>query len=415
MFDPFKKLKLAAAFLGADTDAAAPENLDIAELFGRLSLKDMRAMTLAAEQLLDQPGVRALYETHYMPPPEPMEKLHDLGEGTLGFEYVRYLRHYKLPQPQAPRRSDYADAPGYLLQRVRMTHALLHVLTEYDASPLGELALQAYYIGQLGNMIGGVIVSSGILQITRDTPDLLGAALEVTSEAYQRGKSARSFLGVAWEELWSAQVPQLRELIDLPARTSAVAHLRIENAKPAAPEPRNSSGRSGTFSVSAFTGADDGLAALGRSSSTSQPEKPARVFSGFGSAPVSTTGTPRTTPAREAPSRPEPAAPVERPRPTSQSSLLASFMALSEEAAQPPKPEPKPEPVRPPPPPVRAEPPNRPEPPRIDPRPSSAGKPAVPPPPLPVRPPPQPEPTYKVEDQSKHVAPALSPDDPDYF
>jgi hypothetical protein len=36
-------------------------------------------------------------------------------------------------------------------------------------------------------------------------------------------------------------------------------------------------------------------------------------------------------------------------------------------------------------------------------------------PPLPVRPPAQPEPTYKVEDQPKHIVPALSPDDPDYF
>ena len=430
MFDSFKKLKLAGAFLGADDDAAAaPESLDISELFGRLSLKDLRAMTLPAETLLDQPGVRALYETRYMPASEPLDKLVDLGDGTLGFEYVRYLRHYKLAQPQQPRRSDYADAAGYLLQRVRMTHTLLHVLTEYDASPLGELALQAYYIGQLGNVISGIIVSSAILQITRDTPDLLGPALEVTSEAYQRGKAARSFLGVAWEELWSAQVPQLRELIDLPARTSSVAHLRIEAPAPptpAAPESRAS--RSGSFSTSAFTGAQDGFAALGRSTNTtpSQPDKP-RVFSGFGSAPVSTST--RSTPSRT-PSSPEPAAPVERPRSSSQSqrssSLLASFMALSEEAAQPPKPEPKPEPrpepepkprpepIRPPPPPSRSEPPARPEPARPEP-PRFTAKPAAPPPPLPVRPPAQPEPTYKVEEEPKHIVPALSPDDPDYF
>jgi ubiquinone biosynthesis protein Coq4 len=421
MFDSFKKLKLAGAFLGVADDAAvAPESLDISELFGRLSLKDLRAMTLPAESVLDQPGVRALFETLYMPPHEPMDKLHDLGEGTLGFEYVRYLRHYKLPQPQQPRRSDYADAPSYLLQRVRLTHALLHVLTEYDASPLGELALQAYYIGQLGNMMSGIIVSSAILQITRDTPELLGHALEVTSEAFQRGKASRSFLGVAWEELWSAQVPQLRELLELPARTSNIAHLRLEPPKPAAPEPRAS--RSGLFNTSAFTGSDDGFAALGRSASPpAQPDKP-RVFSGFGSAPVTiTSSATRTTP-----DRPAPAATPERPRTpkASPSSLLASFMALSEEAAQPPKveakpepkveakpepkvepkPEPKPEPIRPPPLPPRPEPPRQATP---------AAKPVTPPPPPPR--PPLPEPTYKVEDQAKHVVPALSPDDPDYF
>ncbi|MBK7826365.1 Coq4 family protein [Nannocystis sp.] len=416
MFDSFKKLKLAGAFLGAADDAAAaPESLDISELFGRLSLKDLRGMTLQADTLLDQPGVRALYETHYMPPAEPLDKLHDLGEGTLGFEYVRYLRHYKLPQPQLPRRSDYAEAADYLLQRVRMTHALLHVLTEYDASPLGELALQAYYIGQLGNMISGVIVSSAILQITRDTPELLGPALEVTSEAFQRGKAARTFLGVAWEELWSAQVPQLRELIEIPARTSSVAQLRIEAPARPAPEPRNSSslgsGRSGVFSVSAFAGAEDGLAALGRSASPSPPPQP-RVFSGFGSAPASSLNDPaptRPAPTRPAPARAEPAAPVERPRNSStsntSSSLLASFMALSEEAAHEPEPKPAPKPEP------------KPEPkslaPRPEPPPIPTAKPA--PPPLPVRPPAVPEPTYKVEDQAKHIVPALTPDDPDYF
>jgi ubiquinone biosynthesis protein COQ4 len=402
MFDPFKKLKLAGAFLGAPDDAVAgaPESLDISELFGRLSLKDLRGMTLNAEALLDQPGVRALFETRYMPPPESLDKLSDLGDGTLGFEYARYIRHYKLSQPQLPRRADYADPANYLAQRVRMTHALLHVITEYDASPLGELALQAYYIGQLGNLISGVIVSSAILQITRDTPDLLGPALEVTSEAYQRGKAARSFLGIAWEELWSAQVPQLRELIEIPSRSSAVAHLRIET--PVAPKRSSSAPeRSATRSGGTFTGfgggTEDGFASLiTRSNSPSSPSQP-RVFSGFNSTPV-----PDDPPARE-PSAPEP-----RPRTSSvsaaSSSLLASFMALSEEAEA----NPEPEPVKPPPP--------KPSPPRIDVRPPSKPTAAPPPPPPLKTPPPKPpEPTYKVEDQAKHITPALSPDDPDYF
>jgi ubiquinone biosynthesis protein Coq4 len=110
MFDPFKKLKLASAFLGVDSPAANPRGLDIAELFGRLSTKDLRSMTLQADKLLEQPGVRALQESRYMPTPEPLDKLTDLGEGTLGFEYARYLRHSKLPQPQLAPNLDLGDA-----------------------------------------------------------------------------------------------------------------------------------------------------------------------------------------------------------------------------------------------------------------------------------------------------------------
>ncbi|MBA3547941.1 MAG: hypothetical protein H0T76_15770, partial [Nannocystis sp.] len=238
MFDPFKKLKLAGAFLGVAVDeaaAAAPDSLDISELFGRLSLKDLRGMSLPADKLLEQPGVRALFESRYMPEPEPLDRLTALGDGTLGFEYARYMRQNKLAQPTPSRRINFDDPAAYLAERVRMTHPLLHLIAEYDATPLGELALQAYYIGQTGNLISGVIISSALLQITRDAPDQLGDALEVTSEAFQRGKIARSFLGIAWEELWSAQVPQLRELIEIPARTSTVAVLGF--VAPTAPRP----------------------------------------------------------------------------------------------------------------------------------------------------------------------------------
>ncbi len=450
MFDPFKKLKLAGAFLGVADDAASPaaETLDIAELFGRLSLKDLCGMTLQAEVLLDQPGVRPLFETHYMPAPEPLDRLAEMGEGTLGAEYVRYLRQYKLPQPQLPRRVDLDDPAVYLAQRVRMTHAMLHVITEYDASPLGELALQAYYIGQLGNLISGVIIASAIFQITRDTPDLLGPALEVTSEAFQRGKQARSFLGVAWEELWSAQVPQLRELIDIPPRSSVVALLRLESPKLPDRNDRNDrndrdarASRSGSFSVSAFEDKEDGLVALGRSRSPSAPhvqaptqrEQPTHargVFSGFNSTPVP--DMPRSEPSRQEPARREPAAPESRPRTssssTASSSLLASFMALAEQAQQPQQAEPEvkrpdPKPPAPPPTPVPPAPPEprlaaaraeaRPDP-RLDTRPP--GK-QPPPPPVAAKtipPTAPPEPTYKVEEPAS-ITPALSPDDPDYF
>lgn len=391
MFDPFKKLKLASAFLGVDSPAVTPENLDIAELFGRLNLKDLRGMTLQADKLLEQPGVRALQESRYMPPHEPLDRLTDLGDGTLGFEYVRYLRKYKLSQPQIPANLDLNDANTYLTQRVRMTHPILHVVTEYDASPLGELAVQAYYVGQLDNLISGVIISSVLLQITRDSPELLGPALEVTAEAYQRGKSARPFLGIAWEELWSAQVPQLRELIEIPNRTSTVAALRYESAAPtpvAAPtRPTNS------------TYGDDGFAALGRSAASasaahaaaaaaasSSSSSSSRGFAGFG------TSAPAPAPSKPVSAPNPPSRPARAPEPPSK--LLASFMALAEQEAAQPTPPPAPAP----PPPAKTE----------------ARPPTKPPPPPPAKPA-QPEPGYKIEENAKNITPALSPDDPDYF
>lgn len=381
MFDPFKKLKLASAFLGVAEDAVRVDaNLELGEVFGRL---DLRSLGLDVARLLDQDGVRALYDSRYLPQPEPLDRLLALGEGTLGHEVARYVRaqgQSRLIGP--PAGFDFRDPGAYLALRVRMTHAVIHVLTEYDASPLGELAVQAYYVSQLGNLMSGVMISSALLQITRDMPDKLGDALALMAEAYQRGQTAKPFLGIAWEELWSASVPQLRELANLIPRTSTVALLDLDalsaaDVRPSA--PRINLG---------------GLGGLG----------------GFG-------GSSEVTPARSAVSavedRVEP-----RPRPVSQSSLLASFMALAEQAQEQEKraqsqplrlADPEPEE-------------SEAEPELVDPSPRHVAKPPPPPirtspPPVAPRPPskPSPQPGFVIEEPDPKIMPAMSPDDPDFF
>lgn len=377
MFDPFKKLKLASAFLGVAEDATqADAGLELGEVFGRL---DVRSLGLDVARLLDQDGVRPLFDSRYMPPPEPLDRLFELGEGTLGREVARYLRaqgQRRLISPAAG--FDVRDPAAYLTLRVRMTHPIIHVLTEYDASLLGELAVQSYYVGQLGNLMSGVMISSALLQITRDLPAQLGEALAIMAEAYQRGQTARPFLGIAWEELWSAQVPQLRELADLIPRGSSTAMLDLDAL--AEPEP-----------------------------------PPARVdLRGFGGEARARESSPHTASAAEE-NRAQP-----RAHPVSQSSLLASFMALAEQAQEQEKrahsrphrvAEPEPE--------VEA------EPELVDPRPP---RPVAKPPPPPLRPSavaqPHPHrpasnahtrPGFSVEESDPKIEPALSPDDPDFF
>lgn len=374
MFDPFKKLKLASAFLGVAEDAVRVDaNLELGEVFGRL---DLRSLGLDVARLLDQDGVRALYDSRYLPQPEPLDRLFALGEGTLGREVARYLRAQRQSRLIGPPAGfDFRDPGAYLALRVRMTHPVIHVLTEYDASPLGELAVQAYYVGQLGNLMSGVMISSALLQITRDMPDKLGDALALMAEAYQRGQTAKPFLGLAWEELWSATVPQLRELANLIPRSSTVALLDLD----ALSEP------------------------------DARPSPPRLSLSGFG-------GSSEVTPARSA------ASPVEdrvepRARPVSQSSLLASFMALAEQAQEQEK-RAHSQPLRL----ADPEPEDDAEPELVDPSPRHVAKPPPPPirtspPPVAPRPPskPSPQPGFVVEESDPKILPAMSPDDPDFF
>lgn len=412
MFDPFKKLKLASAFLGVAEDPRADATLELGEVFGRL---DLRSLGLDVSRLLELDGVRALYDSRYLPQPEPLDRLMDNGEGTLGYEVARYARAQEQTALVGPTAGfDIRDPAAYLALRVRMCHPIAHVLTEYDASPLGELAMQSFYVGQLGNLISGVMISSALLAITRDMPDKLGDALAILAEAYQRGQAARPLLGIAWEELWSAQVPQLRELANLSPRTSTIARLDLDATAPAKAKAKERPAP--TTRLAGFI-LDDRPAPA--------PVASGGLNLGASSSSSSSSASASSSPASSSPERPEPA----RQRPVSQSSLLASFMALSEqenraskaaEDVQEAEPElVDPSPARKPPPPPPRAPLFVPPPPVVQAplpvRPAITLTPQPTPPAPQPAPPPQPQPGFSVEEQDPKIQPALSPDDPDFF
>src|SRR5581483_1426369 len=72
------------------------------------------------------------------------DALRRLPDGTLGREYVRFLddNHITPDVFQKPEIGD--DRIAYVMQRVRQTHDLWHVLTGYTPDVPGEILLQAF-------------------------------------------------------------------------------------------------------------------------------------------------------------------------------------------------------------------------------------------------------------------------------
>ncbi len=136
-----------------------------------------------------------------------LDALAALPEGTLGREYVRFLRDRDFSPDlfQAPENvSDQRAA--YLMKRIRQTHDLWHLLTGHQTNPAGEVALQAFSFGQLGAPSSLLIALFGTLRGCRRRPTLPRETLD----AYRAGRRAAPLAAFVWEDHWATPLDELR-------------------------------------------------------------------------------------------------------------------------------------------------------------------------------------------------------------
>jgi ubiquinone biosynthesis protein COQ4 len=143
-----------------------------------------------------------------------LDALARLPDGTLGREYVRFLRDngitpdvFKAPEGVDP------DA-AFLAMRVRQTHDLWHVITGYAPDVRGEVLLQAFTFAQLRVPSSGIIALFGLV---RGSLRLGPSFAKDMARAVRRGRRARAFAPMYWEEHWAEPVSALRERLACPA------------------------------------------------------------------------------------------------------------------------------------------------------------------------------------------------------
>ncbi len=143
-----------------------------------------------------------------------LDELAALPAGTLGHAYASFLRArgftpdvFEGPPPGVsdPRAS-------YLIQRVRQTHDLWHVVTGHDTNPSGEIALQAFTFGQLGAPSTFILSTFGTLRVLREQPTLPRDVLA----AFLAGRRAESLITFPWEDHWATPLTEVRAMLGLP-------------------------------------------------------------------------------------------------------------------------------------------------------------------------------------------------------
>jgi ubiquinone biosynthesis protein COQ4 len=139
------------------------------------------------------------------------DALERLPDGTLGREYVRFLRDNGIT-PDVFKKPDVADArAAYIMQRIRQTHDLWHVLTGYTPDVRGEILLQAFTYAQLRAPSALAITILGVVR--HGSPGIVRDA----RKAFRRGRATRRLATYRWEERWSTPLDDIRRELACPS------------------------------------------------------------------------------------------------------------------------------------------------------------------------------------------------------
>jgi ubiquinone biosynthesis protein COQ4 len=180
-------------------------------------------MARRIEQVFEDPRYRRLYEEHRAIDSKTvdLERLGGLPEGTLGRAYADFLRSRGLT-PEV-----FDDAPrevvdprmAYVIQRLRQTHDLWHVVTGLETDPAGEIALQAFTFAQVHAPSSLILALVGTLQRVRQHP----ALRREVAAAFRAGRRAEKLALFPWEDHWETPLAEVRAMLGVrpPARAAA--------------------------------------------------------------------------------------------------------------------------------------------------------------------------------------------------
>lgn len=176
-----------------------------------LSLDD-RTYAQIAERLRETPeGRRLLEERPTVPGALGFDALARLPEGTLGRTFADT---YKVNDIQ-PFTYEYpVGSDGeYLYKRYRETHDIHHLITGYGIDSLGEVEIQAFYLGNLGLRHAGlisVVSYPGALLRTKGLGEIsLIEHFRRLRAAYYRGKRSPNVLALDFESFWERPISEL--------------------------------------------------------------------------------------------------------------------------------------------------------------------------------------------------------------
>lgn len=210
----FDRTRLRLKFLQfARTPTNTELIFDMVALANKLP-ENQSALEAVERRARSDADFKTLWQSRWQAPVYTLQFLANLPERSLGRVYYEHLMQNRLDlnfyrQPKIHRLSD------YIALRLYQTHDLWHVLLDYDVSPEGEVAIQAFTLAQLGSPISTLLMAAGFIHSLERTPEQSEDLFAAAVDGYRRGKNVPFLLKYKLEEQLEDSLEDVRTTVGL--------------------------------------------------------------------------------------------------------------------------------------------------------------------------------------------------------
>lgn len=162
----------------------------------------------------DHPDQGPLAQKRWLAAPFSLEMLNGCAPRSLGAEWLAFMVENNLVEKLAAgyrelheeieatgKLDNMPDVMKYKVLRGYQTHDIHHVLTGYGATPLDELALQAFQLAQMDYPYSAMTLATIIGHAALVDPLLIKPAMDAITDGWAYGRRTKSIQFVAFEEM----------------------------------------------------------------------------------------------------------------------------------------------------------------------------------------------------------------------
>jgi ubiquinone biosynthesis protein COQ4 len=172
----------------------------------------------------NHPEQGPLARERWLAEPFTLEMMQGYATGTLGAEWLAFMEKNNLVERLAlgyrefleeieatGKLDNMPDLMKYKVIRGYQTHDIHHVLTGYGATPLEELALQAFQLAQQDYPYSAMTLATIMGHATLVDPLLIKPAMDAITDGWSYGRRTKSIQFVAFEKMLDRPLADIRQ------------------------------------------------------------------------------------------------------------------------------------------------------------------------------------------------------------